>query len=139
MGRGAHFRNTLTDSKVRSVKSKDRSQQIADGAGLFLTVDARGKRGGGSKRWRLRLTVRDFSGQPGKLITMGLGNFKDVSLAQARERAQLFRTIAQDGRMIILDHIVLAPRDTETCAQIGAGLWLVRKRTSRPEQQHRRS
>ena len=98
MGRGAHFRNNLTDRQVKAIKPTERVQRIGDGAGLYLVIDQAGAKGTAAKRWQCRVTVRSFEGGRGQAVVIGLGNVRDVSLAAARERAQLYRTIAREGR-----------------------------------------
>lgn len=69
-----------------SVRNATQPGRYADGDGLFLFV-----RPGGSRQWMLRLQVdnkrRDF----------GLGSAKDVTLAQAREKANALRADFKAG------------------------------------------
>jgi integrase len=58
----------------------------ADGLGLYLKV-----RDGNSKSWIFRYRIR------GKLRDMGLGPFHTVSLAQAREKAEVCRVMRLNG------------------------------------------
>lgn len=58
----------------------------SDGGGLYLEVDA-----GGRKRWAIRLTVN------GRRRDFGLGPIHKVSLAQAREAAARYRALAYQG------------------------------------------
>ncbi|MFY0615476.1 MAG: integrase arm-type DNA-binding domain-containing protein [Hyphomicrobiaceae bacterium] len=95
MGRGAHFRNRLTASQIRAIKPTEKEQRVGDGAGLYLCVDSISK--GGSKRWAFRCTIADHSTGRGKLKTFGFGHISDVTLAQARERASLYRSLAHEG------------------------------------------
>lgn len=59
----------------------------ADGDGLYLRV----RDGGGSKSWIYRYRAR------GKLHDMGLGSFRDITLAQARRLAYAARLRRLDG------------------------------------------
>ena len=58
-----------------------------DGGGLWLI-----KREDGGAQWMFRATVH------GRRREMGLGGYPDVSLAQAREAADKWRTVAKAGR-----------------------------------------
>lgn len=65
----------LTDTKVRSIKSREKSFKLADGKGLFLVVMPNG-----SKYWRLRYS---FGGKE-KLLSLGV--YPEVTLADARRK-----------------------------------------------------
>ena len=80
---GKHPHKALSTVRINSIKSKGR---FADGNGLYLVVDP-----SGAKRWVLRTMVR------GKRRDIGLGGLKLVSLAEAREKAAEFRTMAREG------------------------------------------
>jgi integrase len=80
---GAHPDKALSASMVRNATKPGR---FADGNGLYLIVDPTG-----AKRWVLRTVVQ------GRRRDIGLGGFKVVSLADARELAAGFRRIARDG------------------------------------------
>ena len=69
-----------------AVKHLVRPGWHADGGGLYLEVDA-----GGRKRWAMRLTVN------GRRRDFGLGPLHKVSLLQARERASEYRSKAYRG------------------------------------------
>ena len=45
---------SLTDTKLRALRSRQKSYQVADGTGLFIEVTPRGKR-----VWRLRYRLND--------------------------------------------------------------------------------
>lgn len=75
----------LTDTKVRSVKSREKSFKIADGKGLFLVVKPNG-----SKYWRFRY---QFGGKE-KLLAIGI--YPDVSLADARRKRDEARKLLAD-------------------------------------------
>jgi integrase len=66
--------NTLTDSKCKAAKPKDKPQKISDGGGLYLHVMPTG-----SKLWRLAYRV------DGKQQTASFGPYPEVSLAAARQ------------------------------------------------------
>lgn len=59
----------------------------ADGGGLYLNVAS-----GGTKSWIWRGVVR------GRRRELGLGPVRDLTLAEAREKAREFRKAARDGR-----------------------------------------
>jgi hypothetical protein len=76
----------LTDTKVRTVKPKEKSFKIADGKGLFLVVQPNG-----SKYWRFRYT---FAGKE-KLLAIGV--YPDVTLADARRKRDEARKLLADS------------------------------------------
>ncbi len=73
----------LTAVTIRNAKPGSRH---ADGNGLYLVVDE-----SGAKRWALRVVIH------GKRCELGLGSFRTVSLAEAREEAARLRKIARKG------------------------------------------
>ncbi|HEY9125533.1 MAG TPA: integrase arm-type DNA-binding domain-containing protein, partial [Acidobacteriaceae bacterium] len=76
----------LNDTKVRNAKPKARPYKLADGKGLFLFVTTAGAR---SFRWKYRFQ--------GTEKVMSLGQYPDVSLADARDRhATARRLLARD-------------------------------------------
>ena len=60
---------------------------LTDGNGLQLIIEANGH-----KRWACRVTVG------GKRINRGLGPYPDVTLEEARHKAEDLRRAARDGR-----------------------------------------
>ena len=83
MPQGKHPINALNAKRVSKLSEPGR---YADGNGLYLIVDK-----SGAKRWVLRCVVA------GRRRDMGLGGLKTVSLAEARQLAQSYRTIARSG------------------------------------------
>jgi integrase len=81
--KGRHPDKALSAAKIRSLIKPGR---YADGNGLYLVVDP-----SGAKRWVLRTVVH------GRRRDIGLGGLQLVSLAEAREKAALYRKIARDG------------------------------------------
>ncbi len=75
--------NKLDARTVATIKAKGRH---SDGGGLYLAVDANGRR-----RWTFMYN-RD-----GKRTELGLGSGRDLSLANARKEATLLRTVLADG------------------------------------------
>ena len=67
---------SLTDTKVRSLKGKEKQYKVADGRGLFLVITPTG-----SKYWRFR--YRFVSREK----SLALGIYPDVSLGDARNKA----------------------------------------------------
>ena len=65
----------LTDTQVRKVKSREKTFKLADGKGLFLTVQTNG-----SKYWRFRY----WFGDKEKLLSLGV--YPEVTLAGARKK-----------------------------------------------------
>ena len=81
--KGRHPEKALSAAKIRALSKPGR---YADGNGLYLVVDP-----SGAKRWVLRTVVH------GRRRDIGLGGLQLVSLAEAREKAMLYRKIARDG------------------------------------------
>jgi hypothetical protein len=81
--KGRHPWEILTGDFIYSVQAPG---LYADGNGLYLKVDS-----SGSKRWILRTMVQ------GKRRDMGLGSFTQISLLEARARAQRLRKVARVG------------------------------------------
>ena len=79
-------RDILSDRKATTAKPKDKEYLLADGDGLFMRV-----RPAGAKDWML---VYTFNGARKK---MSLGQFPDVTLARAREKADECRIELADG------------------------------------------
>ncbi len=78
-----HPHQALSAARIRALKEPGR---YADGNGLYLIVEP-----SGAKRWLLRTMVR------GKRCDIGLGGLKVVPLAEAREKAAAYRSIARHG------------------------------------------
>ena len=72
----------LSSRKVETAKTG----KYEDGGGLRLVVS-----NGGARKWVLRFTIN------GKRREMGLGSFPDVGLAEARDKAGVYRKQAKDG------------------------------------------
>ena len=81
--RGPHPYRALSASFCRNVGEAGR---YCDGNGLYLHVES-----SGSRRWVQRLVIR------GKSCTLGLGSYRLVSLADARELALANRKVARSG------------------------------------------
>ena len=81
--RGPHPDRALSASFCRNVGEAGR---YCDGNGLYLHVET-----SGSRRWVQRLVIL------GKSCTLGLGGYRLVSLAEARELARDNRRVARSG------------------------------------------
>ena len=81
--RGPHPYRALSASFCRNVGEAGR---YCDGNGLYLHVES-----SSSRRWVQRLVIR------GKSCTLGLGSYRLVSLADARELALTNRKVARSG------------------------------------------
>ena len=81
--RGPHPHQALSAAFCRTVAEAGR---YCDGNGLYLHVDV-----SGTRRWVQRLVIR------GRSCTLGLGSYKLVSLAEARELALANRKVARSG------------------------------------------
>ena len=70
----ARATTTLTDTKIKSSKAKDKDYKLSDGRGLFLLVTK-----SGGRLWRLKYKFDD------KEQLLALGKYPDITLSQARE------------------------------------------------------
>ena len=78
-----HPHNALSAVRVRSI---NKPGMYADGNGLYLRVDP-----SGARRWLQRIVIN------GRRRNLGLGEWPDVSLAEARERAAANLRAARSG------------------------------------------
>jgi integrase len=76
----------LTDTRVRAIKPSARSQEIADGGGLYLFVTPNG-----TKAWRLAYRYN------GKQKTLSAGIYPVVTLGEARSRRDRAKKLLADG------------------------------------------
>lgn len=78
----------LTAKQVASAKPRDKAYRLGDGGGLYFYV-----RKSGAKSWECRYS------QPrtGKPTFLGLGGYPEISLAEARKKAQEVRQYLSDG------------------------------------------
>ena len=76
----------LTDIAIKSNKPRESAFKLSDGRGLQLHVTPQG-----SKLWRWAYR------HEGKQKLMALGIYPDVSLAQARDKADLARKLLATG------------------------------------------
>jgi integrase len=83
MKAGKHPEKALTAVAVNKATKPGR---YADGNGLYLFIDQ-----SGAKRWVLRTVVR------GRRTDIGLGSVRLVPLAEAREKALIYRKLAREG------------------------------------------
>lgn len=70
----------------RQVQTITKPGRHADGGGLYLIVDK-----GGAKRWAMLITIR------GRRRELGIGNLLNVTLPEARERAEDIRRAVERG------------------------------------------
>jgi integrase len=77
----------LTDVKIRNAQTKERPYKLYDRRGLFLLVMPNG-----SKQWRFRYRVA------GKENMLSLGAYPEVSLREARHRADEALRLLEQGR-----------------------------------------
>lgn len=77
---------TLTDTKIRNAKPRNKPQRLFDERGLYLEVSP-----AGGKWWRLKYR---FGGKEKRL---SLGVYPDVSLKDARDRRDDSRRLLADG------------------------------------------
>ena len=76
----------LNDTKVRTVKSREKAFKLSDERGLFLFVTP-----AGGRLWRLKYRVQ------GREKLISLGAYPDVTLKRARERRDAARKLLADG------------------------------------------
>jgi integrase len=76
----------LSDTKIRTVKAKEKPYKLSDERGLFLLVQPKG-----GKLWRLKYRI------DGKEKSLSLGTYPDVSLADAREARDKARKLIAVG------------------------------------------
>src|SRR5215472_13569110 len=84
-------KHLLTDLAVRKARSRQTAYRLADGDGLYLYVPP-----SGVKAWQYRYRHN------GKQQTATLGKLANLSLAEARERANTPRRLAADGEHVTL-------------------------------------
>lgn len=77
----------LSDAQVSKAKPEDRDYKLFDGAGLFLQVSP-----SGGKLWRLKYRF------DGKHKLLALGQYPEISLANARKRREEARTLLANGQ-----------------------------------------
>lgn len=104
MARQLHKLNT---KRIEQLLKQGRKGRHGDGGGLYLSIDA-----GGRRRWVFLFRDR----VSGKLREMGLGSAFDVTLAQAREKAQAARNMVKSGEDPIKAAIATAPAAIPTFA-----------------------
>lgn len=106
----------LTDTKIRTAKTKKQAYRMSDGKGLFLLIASTGGR---LWRWKYR-----FEGAE-KLMTFG--RYPDVSLAYAREKHMAARKLLASGVDPMAERKAAKTAikaSTESSFQTVAGLWL---------------
>jgi integrase len=82
----ARLTKPLSDTEIRQAKPADKPRKLFDGGGLYLLVDANGKKG-----WRLKYR---FAGKE-KLLSLGV--YPTVSLVKAREKRDECRKLLDKG------------------------------------------
>lgn len=76
----------LSDAKCRNARSQERPYKLSDGQGLYMLVAING-----SRFWRYNYRFG------GKRLTLALGAYPEVSLAEAREALAVARKQLRDG------------------------------------------
>jgi integrase len=76
----------LSEVSIRSAKPKDKAYTLRDGKGLLLKVEPSGR-----KWWKLRVTFAK------KENSFSLGDYPDLTLAKARQKALEIRQQVKDG------------------------------------------
>jgi len=76
----------LTDTKIKTLKPKDKRYRIADANGLVLEIKPNG-----AKYWRYRYRFE------GKANMIGMGEYPIVSLAQARQNRDKYKALLYQG------------------------------------------
>lgn len=80
--------NKLTDLKIKNLKIKDKNYEASDGNNLSILIKKNG-----SKIWRFRY-LRPDTKKPNQL---SLGEYPYISLAEAREIRDKYKTLVLDG------------------------------------------
>lgn len=81
------MKRTLSAPKVAGLKPKDKQYRVADGGGMYVLVKPNG-----SKYWRYDCQIF------GKRVTLALGTYPAVSLADAREKHEQYRLEIKQGK-----------------------------------------
>ena len=102
----------LTDIAVRKAPVRDKTYKLTDGAGLVALVNPNG-----SKWWRLRYR---FGGRE-KMLALGV--YPDVSLREAREKAEEARLVLAKSRDPSYERLVEKNAETVTF-ELVANEWL---------------
>src|SRR5262252_8535639 len=87
-------RHLLKDVSIRNLKLRPKPYRLRDGDGLFLYVPP-----SGVAAWQFRYKINRRS------QTLTVGKLANMSLAEARKRAEKARTDAADGK-----HLTVAKR-----------------------------
>ena len=77
----------LTDTKLRTLKPKEKAYSISDGGGLFIEVMT-----GGKRVWRMRYRLN------GKQEKVTLGEYPAFTLAEARKWREECRAMVAKGK-----------------------------------------
>ena len=85
-------KRVLGKLSARAVATLKEVGRYSDGGGLYLAIDATGRR-----RWLLMFNHGMTAGGKPKRVEMGLGSARDVSLAEAREKALVARRQVREG------------------------------------------
>jgi integrase len=83
--------NLLTAGGVKALKGRDKIYRELDGGGLYITVKPNG-----SKYWTFRYKTKDETGKL-KDNSAGFGSYSDVTLAEARRKAEKARKDLTNG------------------------------------------
>ncbi|AWG82224.1 tyrosine-type recombinase/integrase [Vibrio parahaemolyticus] len=108
----------LTAKQVASAKPKGKAYRLGDGGGLYFYV-----RKSGAKSWECRYTQP----QTGKPTFLGLGGYPEVSLAEARKKAQEIRSYLSDGidpKLKKAEQKAKLLSDQKNTLKVVAKLWL---------------
>ncbi len=76
----------LTDTACKNAKGKAQTYKLADGQGLYLSVEPNG-----SKYWRLKYRIGD------KERKLSIGVYPEITLLKAREKRAEARALLQEG------------------------------------------
>jgi hypothetical protein len=113
-------RHLLSAKEVEQARPTDKPRRISDGDGLTLWVSTTGV-----KSWQFRYT------HGGKPQTATLGKYPDVSLAEARKRADAARDAASEGRHVTVEKRVAKAKraaDREQTFEAVAKAWVAARR-----------
>src|SRR5271156_6641663 len=116
----------LTDISVKNAAPRARTYKLTDGGGLVALVNP-----SGSKWWRLRYR---FGGRE-KMVS--LGTYPDVSLRQAREKADEARRVLADRRDPGYERLTEKSAEAVTFELIAKEWLLLQKKTLSPLTQNK--
>lgn len=118
----ARLLNKLSTKGVQHAKPKDKNCRLSDGGNLYLLIKTNGR-----KYWDFRYKRQ----ATGKVSYLGMGPYPDVSLAEAREKAQEMRKLLREGidpQILKAQKKAALKEETSNTFSAVAELWMKSKR-----------